>query len=174
MIIQLVDRSVKHLISILKDVLVQVSKFLILWNFMVMTMDDDSQAPIILGMSFTARVVINEPARKLSFEMCAKKIDFCFILPTAFPTTAPSILEVPMALIASIAIFKTRVFEGDREPDIRCYALYDLPISILTYFGDLAIHLGRGWMHHRSLLQLCHLPSSRHHLFFKKIAKLGT
>ena len=55
--------------SVLEDVPVQVCKFIIPYDFMVMEMDKNSQIPIILGRPFlaTAEVVIDVQAGIISF-----------------------------------------------------------------------------------------------------------
>jgi len=52
--LQLADRSIKYPIGILKDVPLQVGKFFIPCDFIVMEMEQDSRIPIILGRPFLA------------------------------------------------------------------------------------------------------------------------
>jgi len=52
--LQLVDRSVKYPMGILEDVPLQVGKFFIPYDFVVMEMEEDSHIPIILGRPFLA------------------------------------------------------------------------------------------------------------------------
>jgi len=69
MTIQLVYRSIRHPLGILEDTPVQVSKFAILCNFVVMDMDKSFQVPIIIGKSFltTAEEVIDVSVGRISF-----------------------------------------------------------------------------------------------------------
>ena len=52
--VQLADCSTKQPIDILGDVLVQVGRFIIPCDFIVMDMDRDFQAPLLLGKPFLA------------------------------------------------------------------------------------------------------------------------
>ena len=52
--IQLMDRYVKYPIGMLEDVPLQVGKFFIPCDFVVMEMEEDLQIPIILGRPFLA------------------------------------------------------------------------------------------------------------------------
>jgi len=52
--LQLADRSVKYPLGILEDVPLQVGKFFIPCNFMVMEIQEDSRIPIILRRPFLA------------------------------------------------------------------------------------------------------------------------
>jgi len=52
--LQLVDRSVKYPLGVLEDVPLQVGKFFIPCDFLVMEMEEDSRIPIILGRPFLA------------------------------------------------------------------------------------------------------------------------
>ena len=52
--IQLVNRSVKYPIGVLEDVPLQVGKFFIPCNFVVMEKEEDARIPIISGHLFLA------------------------------------------------------------------------------------------------------------------------
>ena len=68
MSIQLVDHLIKHPLGILENVQIQASKFGILYDFVVMNMDDNFQVLIILGRPFLATVAIeiDVPVKKIS------------------------------------------------------------------------------------------------------------
>ena len=53
-ILQLVDRSLKHPRGVIEDVLVKVDKFIFPANFIVLDMEEDKEIPIILGRPFLA------------------------------------------------------------------------------------------------------------------------
>jgi len=52
--LQLADRSVKYPLGVLEDIPLQVGKFFIPYDFVVMEMEEDSRIPIILGRPFLA------------------------------------------------------------------------------------------------------------------------
>ena len=54
--IQLTDCSIKQPMGILEDVHIQVDKFIIPCDFIVLNMDENSQVPIILGKPFLVTV----------------------------------------------------------------------------------------------------------------------
>ena len=54
MMIQLADCSIRQPVGILEDVPIQVGKFLIPCNFIVLDMAEDFPAPLILGRPFLA------------------------------------------------------------------------------------------------------------------------
>ena len=54
MILQLVDRSLKHPWGVIEDVLVKVDKFIFPTDFIVLDMKEDKEIPIILGRPFLA------------------------------------------------------------------------------------------------------------------------
>jgi len=54
LIIQLADSSIKPPVGILKDVPIQVGRFIIPCDFIVLDMDENFQAPLILGRPFLA------------------------------------------------------------------------------------------------------------------------
>jgi len=78
--IQLVDRSVKYLIRMLEDVPLQVLKFSIPCDFVVMEMEKDSQIPIILGRPFLAiaGAMIDVKNGRLSLHLGEEKLEFNF------------------------------------------------------------------------------------------------
>jgi len=61
MTLELLDRSIKYSYGVIKDVFVQVDKFIFPMNFMVMDIEEDKEVPLILGRPFmkTARVIVN-------------------------------------------------------------------------------------------------------------------
>jgi hypothetical protein len=52
--LQLADRSVRFPLGIIEDILVQVGKFFVPDDFVVMEMEEDNQVPIILERQFLA------------------------------------------------------------------------------------------------------------------------
>ena len=89
MTIQLADCSIRQPVGILEDVPIQVGKFLIPCDFIVLDMDEDFPAPLIFGRPFlaTAGAVIDVQAGTLSFQVCGEKVDFSF--PPPAPPLAP-------------------------------------------------------------------------------------
>ncbi|GJV78657.1 reverse transcriptase domain-containing protein [Tanacetum coccineum] len=78
MSIQLADRSIKYPIGDCENLLVKVSKFIILVDFVVLEMDEDELVPIILGRPLlaTTRAVIDVYEGKLSLTVGSETITF--------------------------------------------------------------------------------------------------
>ena len=76
--LQLADRSIKYPIGILEDVLLQVGKFFIPCDFMVVEMEEDSRISIMLGRPFlaTAGAIIDVKNDKLSLKVGDEKVEF--------------------------------------------------------------------------------------------------
>lgn len=88
--LQLADRSVKHPLGVLEDVPLQVGKFFIPCDFVIMEMEEDARIPIILGRPFlaTAGAMIDVKHGKLSLQVGDEKIEFS--LPHAMTSPASS------------------------------------------------------------------------------------
>jgi len=90
LVIQLADRSIKRPMGILEDVPVQVGKFIIPSDFIVLDIDENFQAPLTLGRPFlaTTGAMIDVQAGTISFQLCGKRVDFYFPQPTPSPLPA--------------------------------------------------------------------------------------
>jgi len=89
MSLQLADRSVKCAMGNFEDVLLQVGKFFIPCEFLVMEMEEDPRIPIILGRPFLAiaGTVIDVKNGKLSLQVGDEKVGFSLPQSMASPTT---------------------------------------------------------------------------------------
>jgi len=76
--LQLVDRSVKYLMGTLVDVLLQVVKFFIPCDFVIMEMKEDFRIPTILGRPFlaTTGAMIDMKNDRLSLQVGDEKVEF--------------------------------------------------------------------------------------------------
>ena len=79
LVIQLADYSIKRPVGILEDVPVHVGKFIIPCDFIILDMDENFQAPLILGRPFlaTTEAMIDVHAGTMSFQLCGERVDFC-------------------------------------------------------------------------------------------------
>jgi hypothetical protein len=73
--LQLADRSVKYPVRQVEDLPLQVKKFYILIDFVVIEMNEDPDTPLILGRPFlnTAGTQIDVRGGKLTFEIGKEK-----------------------------------------------------------------------------------------------------
>ncbi|XP_070050045.1 uncharacterized protein [Nicotiana tomentosiformis] len=67
--LQLADRTMKRPLGIIDDVLVQVDKFILLANFVILDCEVDYEVPIILGRPFlaTGKELVDVEAGELTF-----------------------------------------------------------------------------------------------------------
>ena len=70
-ILQLEDRSLKHLTGVIEYVLVKVDKFIFLADFIVLDMEEDKEVPIILGRPFltTGQALIDVESGELTLRV---------------------------------------------------------------------------------------------------------
>jgi len=126
--LQLADFSTRQSIGILEDVPVQVGRFVIPCDFIVIDIDGNFQAPLILWRPFlaTAGAVIDVQAGTLSFQLCGERVNFCFPPPTPPSMLAnPQSAAAPMYHVPPVAISKPKVFDGDRGDCMRPIVLSD-------------------------------------------------
>ena len=74
--------------GIIKDVLVKVDKFIFLVDFVVLDMEEDREAPIILGISFltTGQELINLKSRELTLRVGEYQVKFNLYKSMEFPS----------------------------------------------------------------------------------------
>ena len=131
--------------SILKDVPIQMGKFIIPYDFTIKDVDESSRVLIILGKSFltTAWAVINVQAEIMSFQFCGERVDFCF--PPPIPPSVPiphSLPEAPIYSVSHVAVSSVIVFNGDSGPHMRPIVLPNPPPPIPTTHGAITFHPG--------------------------------
>jgi hypothetical protein len=68
--LQLTDRSVKYPLGQVKDLPLQVEKFYILINFVVIEMNDDHDTSLMFGRSFLNTAGTLMPVLGLHFALC--------------------------------------------------------------------------------------------------------
>ncbi|XP_020259116.1 uncharacterized protein LOC109835559 [Asparagus officinalis] len=76
--LQLADRSVKYPVGILEDVPIQVGKFFIPVDFVILEIEEDSYTPIILGRPFLATpgAIIDVKNGRLSLNIRGETVEF--------------------------------------------------------------------------------------------------
>jgi len=86
--LQLIDKSVKYPMGIPEDVSLQVGKFYIPYDFIVMEMEQDSCIPVILERPFLATIgaVTGVKNGKLSIQVGDEKVEFSQPQSMASPT----------------------------------------------------------------------------------------
>ncbi|XP_074290684.1 uncharacterized protein LOC141617388 [Silene latifolia] len=78
MTVQMADRTLSRPLGVLQDIPVQIGRFLILVDFVVLDIPEDNHTPIILGRPFlhTAQAVIDVGLRTLTFNVGGEELVF--------------------------------------------------------------------------------------------------
>jgi hypothetical protein len=96
--LQLTDRSVKYLLRQVEDLSLQVEKFYIPIDFVVIEMDENPDTPLILGRPFlnTVGTQIDVMGGKLTFEIRKEKIEFDMFKALKYPANDGNLCMVDM------------------------------------------------------------------------------
>jgi hypothetical protein len=96
--LQLADRSVKYLVGQVEYLPLQVRKFYIPIDFVIIEMDEDPNTPLIIGRPFlnTAGTQIDVRGRKLTFEIGKEKVKFDMFKALKYPTNDGNFYRVDM------------------------------------------------------------------------------
>ncbi|XP_014492427.1 uncharacterized protein LOC106754872 [Vigna radiata var. radiata] len=96
MTLQLADRSLKYPYGVAEDVIVKVDKFLFPMDFLIMEMEENGDAPLILGRPFvkTARIVIDVENGKLKVRVQDDEVDFDVFQAMTHPTDDKACFQV--------------------------------------------------------------------------------
>ncbi|XP_049369703.1 uncharacterized protein LOC125834615 [Solanum verrucosum] len=72
------DRSIKHLVGILYDILVKVDRFIFPANFVILGYEIDAEIPIVFGRPFVAkrRVLVDVKSGDLKFRVNEDEVTF--------------------------------------------------------------------------------------------------
>jgi len=94
--VQLANQSVKYPIGMLDDVLLQIGKFFITCDFVVVEMEEDAQIPITLERPFVATTgaMVDVKNGRLSVHVCEEKLEFNLFKVKASPSLKDSYCRV--------------------------------------------------------------------------------
>ena len=92
---QLADQSIKYPIEIVEDISIQIGKYFVPIDFVVVEMKEDDQTPLLLGRPFlnTARTVIEVHEGKISFKIGDETITFQIGRSMKYPSYSVSICK---------------------------------------------------------------------------------
>jgi hypothetical protein len=87
MSLQLADKSIRFPEGIVEDVIVQIGKFLLVVDFVVVEMEEDTHTPLLLGRDFLITVGANIDMKKgkFSFQIEDETVDFHVFNAMKFP-----------------------------------------------------------------------------------------
>lgn len=122
MSLQLDDRSVKYLISILEYILIRIEQLYILTDFVVMDIKEDEEIPILLGRPFlsTTGAMVDVKRGKMTFKVGDDKVEFILSKFLKAPNTDDS--------CCAIDIIDECIRESDKEEQIETIKLPSPPI----------------------------------------------
>ncbi|XP_027166366.1 uncharacterized protein LOC113766367 [Coffea eugenioides] len=94
--LQLADRSIRHPMGILENVLIKVQKFIIPVDFVVLDMEEDVHVPIILGRPFlaTAGTIIDVKRGKFKFQIGEEEVEFDLSKVEKYPSFTDHVYSV--------------------------------------------------------------------------------
>ncbi|XP_071917208.1 uncharacterized protein [Coffea arabica] len=94
--LQLTDRSIRHPMGILENVLIKVQKFIIPVDFVVLDMEEDVNVPIILGRPFlaTAGTIIDVKRGKFKFQIGEEELEFDLSKVEKYPSFTDHVYSV--------------------------------------------------------------------------------
>ncbi|XP_027169631.1 uncharacterized protein LOC113769374 [Coffea eugenioides] len=94
--LQLADRSIRHPMGILENVLIKVQKFIIPVDFVVLNMEEDVNVPIILDRPFlvTAGTIIDVKRGKFKFQIGEEEVEFDLSKVEKYPSFTDHVYSV--------------------------------------------------------------------------------
>ncbi|XP_027118799.1 uncharacterized protein [Coffea arabica] len=94
--LQLADRSIRHPMGILENVLIKVQKFIIPIDFIVLDIEEDVNVPIILGRPFliTAGTIIDVKRDKFKFQIGEEEVEFDLSKVEKYPSFTDHVYSV--------------------------------------------------------------------------------
>ncbi|XP_078171999.1 uncharacterized protein LOC144566016 [Carex rostrata] len=118
MSLQLADRSVQYPSRIAEAVVVQIGKFYIPVDFVVVEIEEDLHIPRLFGRDFlsTAGTIIDVTRRRISFSIGDKKVEFNIFESMQFPSNDNNIICRINVLDTKIAAQIDKVTNGG-QPD---------------------------------------------------------
>jgi len=132
-------------VGILEDVPIQVGKFSIPCDFVVLDMDEDFPAPLILGRPFLATVgaVIDVQAGIPSFELCGEKVDFSFPPPASpLAPVLPPPSEQPIPISPFNAVPEANTSDGNGGPHMLFEGSSVVSATVPLRFATTSIYPG--------------------------------
>lgn len=117
--LQLADRSIKHPIGVVENILVKVDKFIFLADFIVLNMEEDRDNPLILGQPFLAMriTLIDVQQGKLILRVQDEQVTFNVFEAMKYPSMIDSCFQVDAI---SKLITKISLENIPREPLEAC------------------------------------------------------
>ena len=118
--LQLADQSVKHPLGIVEDLPIQIGKYFVPIDFVVVEMEEDDQTPLLLGRPFlnTARAVIEVHEGKISFKIGDETITFQIARSMQYPQDYDSICKIDQIDdIVEEVIMENLAIESESQSD---------------------------------------------------------
>ncbi|KAK4723774.1 hypothetical protein R3W88_026553 [Solanum pinnatisectum] len=101
------DRSIKHPVGILYDILVKVDRFIFLDDFVILDCEIDAEIPIILGRPFleTGRALVDVESGELKFWVNEDEVTFIVCMSMKHPSDihVVSTVDVIVEAVASVS-----------------------------------------------------------------------
>ncbi|PON81080.1 hypothetical protein TorRG33x02_231110 [Trema orientale] len=133
--LQLADMSFKHPKGIIEDVLVKIDKFIFPPDFIVLDMEEDKDAPIILGRLFlaTGRALIDVQRGELCLRVQDEKVTFNVFKAIKYPCESDDCFRVDAMDKIIVESFKS---EHSKEPLEACIVHFKFSKAKTTEFAS--------------------------------------
>jgi len=113
----LADRSIKYLLGVIEDMLIEVDKFYFLVDFIVLDMEEDSNIPLIFGIPFlaTRRTLIDVEEGELILQVQDEQVTFKIFKATPQPLNVEECFKIDTEECFKIDTTDKQVVEVPKE-----------------------------------------------------------
>ncbi|XP_027158369.1 uncharacterized protein LOC113759989 [Coffea eugenioides] len=114
---QLADRSIRHPMGILENVLIKVQKFIIPVDFVVLDMEEDVNVLIILGRPFlaTAGTIIDVKRDKFKFQIGEEEVEFDLSKVEKYPSFTDHVYSIDICDELALEISQVNLDDDSLE-----------------------------------------------------------
>ncbi|XP_027109132.1 uncharacterized protein [Coffea arabica] len=134
--LQLADRSIRHPMGILENVLIKVQKFIIPVDFVVLDMEEDVNIPIILGRPFlaTAGTIIDVKRGKFKFQIGENEVEFDLSKMEKYPSFTDHIYSVDICDELALEMSQVNFDDDSLELCLNGVCLQEEQVAEMTEF----------------------------------------
>ncbi|XP_027157875.1 uncharacterized protein LOC113759498 [Coffea eugenioides] len=134
--LQLADRSIRHPMGILENVLIKVQKFIILVDFVVLDMEKDINVPIILGRPFmaTAGTIIDVKCGKFKFQIGEEEVEFDLSKVEKYPSFIDHVYSVDICDELALEMSQVNLDDDSLEFCLNGIGIQEEQVEKMTEF----------------------------------------
>ncbi|XP_027169924.1 uncharacterized protein LOC113769792 [Coffea eugenioides] len=134
--LQLANRSIRHPMDVLENVLIKVQKFIISVDFVVLDMEEDVNVPIILGRPFlaTASTIIDVKRGKFKFQIGEEELEFNLSKVEKYPSFTDHIYSVDICDELALEMSQVNLDDDSLEFCLNGVGLQEEQVEEMTEF----------------------------------------